>query len=59
MGSHKKFRFENRWIKETACVDVTALSWERERGKGNLSQIARCDVDLAISNKDHNRAYTR
>ncbi|KAH9722180.1 reverse transcriptase domain-containing protein [Citrus sinensis] len=43
---HKRFRFENLWLRERDCVEVITNSWNSSSGCSIQQKISRCGADL-------------
>ena len=43
---HKRFRFENFWLREGECVEVIKNSWAASSGCSIQQKILRCGADL-------------
>ena len=48
ISRHRRFRFENAWIKEKDCRKLVGVRWSRS-GKGNIQdKITECGHDLRV-----------
>uniref|UniRef100_A0A803Q5L9 CCHC-type domain-containing protein n=1 Tax=Cannabis sativa TaxID=3483 RepID=A0A803Q5L9_CANSA len=53
----KKFRFENLWLREPACLQLVKDTWELLSGSSVMEKINYCGEKLLVWGKDYSRNF--
>ncbi|XP_060962192.1 uncharacterized protein LOC133032303 [Cannabis sativa] len=50
---HKRFRFENLWLREPVCLQLIRDTWEAAAGSSVMDKIHSCGENLLVWGKDY------
>nr|GLL21981.1 uncharacterized protein LOC109150438 [Ipomoea trifida] len=56
---HRRFCFDNAWLREDKCREIISNSWDRSVGHDVLHRIAVCGEDLWKWGKNYNKEFQR